>query len=181
MNGYGVGQSAQDSAIDASREYFDVRRMQAGNEYHAYCTPDDPPRLAYWLYDVDRTTTVIFCFKDSVGARLFRHDVSMVPQYSEVSIMNSLWQDTEAAGVSPLLALKLSDIYSWTIDFFGLRKGDSFRVLYDLVTCEGDTLDIGDVHYCDFIHDGENYECFPFRGSPGTLPATSIGMPTGTA
>ncbi|MCI2082471.1 MAG: peptidoglycan DD-metalloendopeptidase family protein [Bacteroidales bacterium] len=163
MNGYGVGQNAQDSAMDASREYFDVRRIKAGNEYHAYCTPDDPPRLAYWLYDIDRMNTVIFCFKDSVCARLFRHDVSIVPQYSEVKIMNSLWQDTEAAGVSPLLALKLSDIYSWTIDFFGLRKGDSFRVIYDLVTCEGDTLDIGDVHYCDFIHDGENYECFRFE------------------
>lgn len=162
MGGYGVGQSAQDSAIRAAASFFDVRKMRAGNEFHALFSEGDSARLAYWVYDVDRTATVIFCFEDSVGARLFEHEVEIVPQFTEVTIDNSLWYDTQAAGAPPLLALKLSDIYSWTIDFFGLQKGDSFRVVYDLVTCEGDTLDVGDIKYCDFVHEGRSYECFRF-------------------
>jgi len=28
-----------------------------------------------------------------------------------------------------MLAISLSEIYAWTVDFFGLQKGDSFRVI----------------------------------------------------
>ena len=33
--------------------------------------------------------------------------------------------------LSPLLAYKLSEIYAWEIDFFSLRNGDSFQMIYE--------------------------------------------------
>ena len=34
-------------------------------------------------------------------------------------------------GISPNLAMELSEIYAWSIDFFGLQKGDNFTIIYD--------------------------------------------------
>ncbi|NJO68764.1 MAG: hypothetical protein HC830_05325 [Bacteroidetes bacterium] len=34
-------------------------------------------------------------------------------------------------GINPLVALQLSELYAWNIDFFGLQKGDAFKVVYD--------------------------------------------------
>jgi murein DD-endopeptidase MepM/ murein hydrolase activator NlpD len=34
-------------------------------------------------------------------------------------------------GLNPELAVDLSDIYAWTVDFFGLQKGDRFKFIYE--------------------------------------------------
>lgn len=174
MEDLGLDQSEQDAAIAAASGIFDVTKLQAGAEYHAYFTlpressdssavaGNDTTNLAYWIYDKDRMNTVIFSFIDSTSVKVLTREVSIEPQFANVTISNSLWYDTQQAGVPPLLALKLSEIYAWSIDFFALQKGDSFRVLYDLVTCGGDTVDVGDVRYCDFFHDGKHFESFRY-------------------
>jgi hypothetical protein len=30
-------------------------------------------------------------------------------------------------GLDPMLALRLSDIFAWSIDFYAIRKGDRFQ------------------------------------------------------
>ena len=38
------------------------------------------------------------------------------------------WKEND---LNPLLANDLSEIYAWTIDFFGLQEGDKFKLIYD--------------------------------------------------
>ena len=59
---------------------------------------------------------------DSLGARVVDKEVVAEKKYAEVTVNTSLWNDVSQAGASPVLALELSDIYAWTIDFFGLQK-----------------------------------------------------------
>src|SRR5690554_7194064 len=46
-------------------------------------------------------------------------------------IESSLWNTAHDNKLNPLLAIELSEIYAWTVDFFGIEKGDNFRVIYD--------------------------------------------------
>ena len=62
----------------------------------------------------------------------------------------------KAAGASPLIILSLSDIYAWTVDFFGLQKGDRFRVLYEEKVCDGEVIAIDTVRYAIFSHNGKD-------------------------
>ena len=55
-----------------------------------------------------------------------------------------------AAGASPMLLVHLEDIYAWTVDFFGLQKGDRFRVIYTEASCEGEVIDIDTIHIAMF-------------------------------
>ena len=89
-------------------------------------------------------------------AWVYTKPVTVESRYADVTINTSLWNDMLAADVSPLLILSLSDIYAWTIDFFGLQKGDRFRVLYDEKMCDGEVLAVDTVRYAVFSHGGED-------------------------
>jgi murein DD-endopeptidase MepM/ murein hydrolase activator NlpD len=69
--------------------------------------------------------------------------------------------------VSPLVIVGLSDIYAWTIDFFGLQKGDRFRVLYEQKVCDGEVIAIDTVRYAVFSHDGKEFPMVMYNQHDG--------------
>lgn len=143
-----LGLSAKESydISQACAPVFDVRSLRVGNAYSAYfgessSTPE------YLIYEKDRVTNIVFSLRPPYDAWTCCKPVSVERRYADVTIRSSLWNDMRDAGVSPLLILSLSDIYAWTVDFFGLQKGDRFRVLYDEKVCEGETMSVDTVRY----------------------------------
>ena len=133
---------------------FDVRTLRVDNAYRAYYGSD--ASVKYLVYDRDRASSIVFDCTPPYGAWVYEKPVSVESRYADVTINSSLWNDMRDAGVSPLLILSLSDIYAWTIDFFGLQKGDRFRVLYDEKICDGEVLAVDTVRYAVFSHGGED-------------------------
>lgn len=131
---------------------FDVRTLRVGNEYQAYYSSS----LEYLVYERDRASSVVFSCRPPYEAWVYEKPVTVESRYADVTINTSLWNDMRAAGVSNLLILSLSDIYAWTIDFFGLQKGDRFRVLYDEKMCDGEVLAVDTVRYAVFSHGGSD-------------------------
>ena len=158
LDRYGVPQQKSYQLADISKDVFNVRGLQVGRDYHAYF--DSTGNLAYLVYEITDRKSVVFSLQDTLGASIMEKDMDVNTRYTEVEIQNSLWADVQAAGASPLLALKLSDIYAWTINFFGLQKGDSFKAVYDEYDCEGKFVDIGTVYYVAFKHAGKVYESY---------------------
>ncbi len=164
MEKLGVSQTAVNELIEASRKVFDVKDIRVGNQYHAYFEPDTTgdDRLAYLVYDRDLRSVVVFSLQDPVSVYIDEKDIELTLHYDEVTINNSLWYDTQKAGCSPLLAIRLSDIYAWTIDFFGLQKGDSYKAVYELEECDGKVMSVGRVLYASFTHAGKQYQAYYF-------------------
>jgi murein DD-endopeptidase MepM/ murein hydrolase activator NlpD len=71
------------------------------------------------------------------------------------------------AGVSSYLILSLSDIYAWTVDFFGLQKGDRFRVLYEEKVCDGEVVAVDTIRYAVFAHGGVEFPAIMFDQKDG--------------
>lgn len=141
---------------------FDLKQIKVGNKYQAYFTNDSISQAAFLVYERDGQSFVVFSLKDSLYVKIYEKDIRTTMAYAEVTINTSLWEDTQKAGVTPILALKLSDIYAWSIDFFGLQKGDSFKALYEVMSYKGDILDIGKVKYAVFNHLGKEYTVYQF-------------------
>lgn len=137
---------------EACGDVFDVRTLRVGNTYKAY----SDSTLQFLVYDRDRSSQVVFRCQPPYEAWVSEKPVTVEHRYADVTIENSLWVDMTEAGVSPNLILSLSDIYAWTIDFFGLQKGDRFRVLYDEKMCDGEVLAVDTVRYAVFTHNGED-------------------------
>ena len=150
---------------------FDVRTLRVGNAYHAYYSDadslSDDGKLQYLVYERDRASSVVFSCRPPYEAWVYEKPVTVESRYADVTINSSLWNDMRDAGVSPLLIISLSDIYAWTIDFFGLQKGDRFRVLYDEKMCDGEVLAVDTVRYAIFSHGGEELPMIMFDQKDG--------------
>jgi murein DD-endopeptidase MepM/ murein hydrolase activator NlpD len=64
--------------------------------------------------------------------------------------------------LDPMLALELSDIFAWTIDFFAVQQGDRFRVIYDELYVDSVSIGIGEIYAVQFDHYGEENYAFLF-------------------
>ena len=144
---------------------FDVKTLRVGNAYRAYYSADD--RLEYMVYDRDRMHCVIFDCTEPYDLWIYEKPVTRNEKYADVTISSSLWNDMLAADVSPLLILSLSDIYAWTVDFFGLQKGDRFRVLYQETVCDGSVISVDTVRYAVFTHGGQDFPAIMFDQQDG--------------
>lgn len=158
LDRYGVSQQTANQLAEVSKEVFDIKNIQVGKPYHAYF--DSTQTLVYLMYEASDTKMVLFSLQGTMGAEIIEKPITTKVKYQVVNLQNSLWADIQSSGTTPLLALKLSDIYAWTIDFFGLQKGDSFEVVYEEKICEGKTLDIGNVFYAAFEHSGKTFYAF---------------------
>ena len=153
MTGLGLNaQEAYDLTM-ACDTVFDVKNLRVGNEYKAYY---DGQILKYVLYRQDRTSDILFECQTPYKVSKVTRPVTVRKRYADVTINSSLWNDMSAAGASPLIILSLSDIYAWTVDFFGLQKGDRFRVLYEEKVCDGEVIAIDTVRYAIFSHNGKD-------------------------
>lgn len=63
-----------------------------------------------------------------------------------------------------LLALSLSDIFAWDIDFTtALRRGDTFRMLVEGLYRDGEFKKYGDILAAEFVNDGVTHRAFRFE------------------
>ena len=162
-----LGLSAQEAynLTQACSDVFDVRTLRIGNAYRAY--HDCTGKLSYLVYDRDRTSSIVFSCQPPYEAWIYDKPVTVEQRYADVTINTSLWVDMREAGVSPELIISLSDIYAWTVDFFGLQKGDRFRVLYEERLCEGEAVAVDTVRYAVFSHNGEDLPSIMFDQKDG--------------
>ena len=125
------GLSAQEAynLSEACDSIFDLRSIRIGNAYRTWTSVQDS--LEYLAYDIDRIRSVVFRCREPYDAYYVEKPILTETKSVDVTIESSLWNDMLAADAPPVLILTLSDIYAWTVDFFGLQKGDRFQVIYD--------------------------------------------------
>lgn len=142
------------------REEFDVRQIRAGKQYLALY--DTANVLQYWVYLPDARTAKVLHLTDSLHVEHIQKPIRIVPRKAEVVIESSLWNAMAGNGFPVELALELSEIYAWTIDFFGLQQGDSIRVFYDEQYVDSTRWGIGRIYAADFYHAKRWQEAFWF-------------------
>ena len=166
MMDLGMGAQTAYDLTQACGKTFDVKSLRVGNAYKAYYD-GSPGTLQYVIYDRDRTSQVVFSCQPPYEVSVHEKPVTTEQRYADVTINTSLWVDMREAGVSPELIVSLSDIYAWTVDFFGLQKGDRFRVLYDERLCDGDVVAVDTVRYAIFTHGSQDFPCVMYNQRDG--------------
>ncbi len=152
LRNLGADQKAITQAAFIPDTVFDVRRMKAGNNYLAYYTQDSVPQLVYLVYQHSVTDFIVFHFEDSLHVEQFVKPTTIKTRTGEFVVETSLWNAIVDADMNMELALQLSDIYAWTVDFFGLQKGDGFKVYYDELFVDTVSVGISKVHAASYKH-----------------------------
>jgi murein DD-endopeptidase MepM/ murein hydrolase activator NlpD len=159
---HGVSMQEIDQVIKNSKSVFDVRTVKAGNNYILFCDKDSIARARYLVYEHDQANCYIFSFNDSLNITPFRKKIKSEIKYSSGTIETSLWDAMIAGGLHPSLAGDLSDIFAWTVDFFGLQKGDNFKVIYEELFIDGKSLATGKIYGAQFTRSGSSITAIPF-------------------
>ena len=147
------------------RGVFDVRKIKVGNKYTFLLTRDSIPTARYWIYEIDQINYAVFQLTDSLSAWKGEKTVVTEMEHVGVEIQSSLWNAMTDAGCDPNLILELSDIYAWTIDFFGIQQGDSCKVVYEKKYVVEDSvyIGIGNIYAAYFKNNGEGRYAFCFE------------------
>lgn len=163
MENFGIGANQVQKILKASEGVFDVRKIKLGSQYEVLVEKDTLGEAAYFVYELDNLSYAIVSLKDSLYARIYEKEVEAVLKRARATISTSLWNDVQQAGIPPLMALRLSDVYDCTIDFFGLQKGDWFEVMYEELMHEGEYMGLGKIYYAQFNHAGKTYDAIRFN------------------
>lgn len=162
-----LGLSAKkiDEIDRACKGTFDMRTVRAGNKYTAFLEGDSTARsLTHFVYEKNLTDYVIFTLHgDSVVITEGQKEIRKERLRATATINSSLWNCIIENNLSPALAVEIEDIFAWSVDFFGIQKGDSLTVIYDNNYVDTLSVGVGRVWGAVFTHGGKDYYAIPFK------------------
>ncbi|NLE33510.1 MAG: peptidoglycan DD-metalloendopeptidase family protein [Bacteroidales bacterium] len=159
---HGVEWNDIEKLLRDNRETFDPRRVRSGSNYSVLLTRDTLSKPEYFIYQHDPRVTYVFSLKDTLAIYRYDAEIRRMLRYSSGTIATSLWEAAQENNLNPNLSAELSEIYAWTIDFFGLQKGDRFRVIYEEEFIGEESIGIRRVHAAQFEHAGSTIYAIPF-------------------
>jgi murein DD-endopeptidase MepM/ murein hydrolase activator NlpD len=162
LSTHGVPWDIIETLLRENRETFDPRRVRTGSTYSVLLTKDTLSRPDYFIYTHDPKVSYVFSLKDTLAIYRYDADIKRTLRYSSGTITTSLWEAATENNLNPNLSAELSEIYAWTIDFFGLQKGDRFKVIYEEEFIGEESVGIRRVHAALFEHAGNPIFAIPY-------------------
>jgi murein DD-endopeptidase MepM/ murein hydrolase activator NlpD len=159
---HGVSHDTIHKLAMASTGVFDLRKIRMGNPYKIFCSKDTTHRLMHLVYEHTPVDYVMFSLADSIHVTRQEKEIILKDREATGVIKTSLWNAMLDNGLDPMLAFELSEIYAWSIDFFGLQEGDGFKVYYDEQYVDTNYIGLGKIHGAVFYHAGEEFYAVPF-------------------
>ncbi len=87
-----------------------------------------------------------------------KHIIETRVAHAEGAINSSLFLAANEAGISENVIMELAGIFGWDIDFvLDIRKGDSFKLLYEEIYRNGEKIKDGEILAAEFVNDGDVY------------------------
>ena len=158
----GVSANEIGNIVNQAKNVLDVRKIVAGNICHSFTDNDSTNTLVYFVYEKSPKRFVVFDLKDSINVYESEKEVRSVEVQKSGVIDQSLYVSLLDLNASPELAIKLSQIFAWQIDFYHLQKGDNFKVIYDRLFIDDKFFAVGKIKVAYFYHNKKEYFAFPF-------------------
>lgn len=164
LGDYNIAYGSIVALANTSREIFNVRKMKVGNNCSVICEKTDSGLVAKKLvYEENKVDYVVFNLEDSLY--IYRGQRKVERKTMEVSgiINSSLYATLEENDIDPALAVRMADIFAWSIDFYKIQKGDKFKVIYDQDFVNGQSAGVGEIKAVVFNSGGADTYAFYYE------------------
>ncbi len=120
---------------------------------------DDNGQLQALRYEISSSSYLLVERKDDkLAAVELTQETETRTAHTQGTINSSLFLAANEAGISENIIMELAGIFGWDIDFaLDIRKGDSFKVLYEEIYRDGEKVKDGDILAAEFVNDGNVY------------------------
>ena len=163
LSKYKVPNAVIHAVAFSSRPVFDVRKIKAGNPFCIIRYNNPAKKVRYFVYEINAVDFVVFKLEDPTTVSLGKKPVRIEIETVSESIESSLWETLTEKKIDPELAIKLSEIYAWTIDFHHLQKGDRFQAIFEKKFIKGKPIGLGRIKAAKFDHKGKSFYAFYFE------------------
>ncbi|HXK80560.1 MAG TPA: LysM peptidoglycan-binding domain-containing M23 family metallopeptidase [Bacteroidales bacterium] len=166
MSKYGITAIEVDRISKMSCDTFNLTLLHVGQPYTVFQDTlcDSIAKTKYFVYENGNVVYTLYDFSkaDTIHALKLRKNVDTLQKSASGIIDYSLWNTLNDQGINWQLAIAMSQTFAWTIDFYGLQKGDAFKVLYTELFVEDNSIGIDEVKAGLFIHNEREFWAIPF-------------------
>jgi murein DD-endopeptidase MepM/ murein hydrolase activator NlpD len=154
---------------DVLVDEIDPKRLFPGTEFRGTLTPSGSLESLEIVFDSRNEVHLEASTEGILVTRIERAITSEVLRL-EGEVESSLFGAVDSAGGDPELAVQIAQIYQWDIDFLrDIRKGDTFIVVADRQTVDGEFYGWGTVFATRFINDGRTLDAVVYPDDSGRL------------
>ena len=145
-----------------TREFRDLRSVKSGEVFRIHITADGG--LQSLGYDLDVESFVTWLREgDTYTRQDGTYPVERILKGVSGTITSSLYESLQQIDAPLSLAPKMNDILGWEVDFKrDLRKGDTFRILYEEVWKDGKLVRTGAIEAIEMVNKGQTRQAFLF-------------------
>ena len=130
LYGFGFNANQVYKLTQCPDSIFNVRKIRPGQVCALLCDKDSAATPRYFIYEESAKSYITFDIVNDYKAVRKYKPVEWRESEVAGTVKSSLWFAMEENNASPLLAVEMSNIFGWSIDFFGIQQGDEFRVIY---------------------------------------------------
>lgn len=148
---------------EASANIHRLRKLHPGQPYKIII--DDNSQINSFIYWIDNDS-VLNIFRTESGFCAEKRAVEYEKRILHLGgvIKDNLISSMGNGRENTMLALQLSDIFEWDIDFStDLRDGDIFKVVVEGHYLDGEFKKYGDILSAEFVNNGEVYRAYRFE------------------
>ena len=175
LYGFGFNANQIHNLTQCPDSIFNVRKIRPGQVCALLCDKDSCSTPRYFIYEESPKSYITFDIADNYRAERKHKPVEWRESEVAGTVNSSLWVAMEENGASPLLAVEMSHIFGWSIDFFGIQQGDEFRVIYAQEYVEDTPLNNYRIHSASFKASNNLVYAIPFTQAGEELFYNSDG------
>jgi len=148
------------------RDVYALSRLKAGRPYRLETMDGGFKRF---VYEIDNESMLVLEQDDAgFSAKTEAIEYNTETMVVEGEINSSLFEAVADSGEHPSLAVRLSEIFAWDVDFVrDIRVGDSFRVVVEKRYRDGEFAGYGTIPAAMFVNQGYEFKGFLYAAKDG--------------
>lgn len=165
-----IGDRKMFEIVNSVRDTFNVRYIKPNRAYTMLRSKDKTNKLQVFVYQPDALSYYVFDFRDTtVVAYKKTRPITIRRRTIGGVLKGSLSETLGNAGVEAALASRITKIYSWSIDFFKLKKGDRFALTFTERFINDSIYDgVENLEASFFEYKGKIIYAFPYVQNPSS-------------
>jgi len=147
------------------KDSFNVRTIRYNKPYTILRSKNKASQLQVFIYQPDALTYYVIDLRDSI-AKAYKKvkPVTFKRKIIGGVLKSSLSETLGNESVETALASRITKVFSWSIDFFKLKKGDRYGLIFNERFINGKVYDgVEDLEAAFFEYKGKIIYAFPFE------------------
>jgi len=165
IQGQNIGNKQVYDIVEQVKDSFNVRTIRYNKPYTILRSKNKTNKLQVFIYQPDALTYYVVDFRDSLATAYKKvKPVTLKRKIIGGVLKSSLSETLGNNSVEAALANRITKVFSWSIDFFKLKKGDRYGLIFTERFINGKTYDgVEDLEAAFFEYKGKIIYAFPFE------------------